>query len=56
MAKGNSKPAEGAERMEKPVKANGKPNHDGEMKARNLKASVELHDRVFIFRHEKSQQ
>lgn len=56
MAKGNSKPAKGPERVEKPVKANGKPNHDGEMKARNLKACVELHDRVFIFHREKSQQ
>ena len=58
MAKRDSKPAKGPGSMEKPVKANGngKPNHDGEMKARNLKADVELHDRIFIFRREKGRE
>lgn len=53
MAKRDSKPAREPERLEKPGKANGKPNHDGEVKARKFKAEGELHDRVFIFRRDK---
>lgn len=56
MAKRDSKPAREPERLEKPGKANGKPNHDGEVKARKFKAEGELHDRVFIFRRDKARE